>query len=115
MIRYHWSPLHVERLTADDILVYQEKRREAEAALAALESAGGQPIDPADYPLLTAELGVTGSDLQHVAERVIATAAAWTKVAAAIEGARLKAKRDVASATTAAEIDAALAAIVWGA
>ena len=114
MNRYRWSLLEAERLTADDILVYEEKRREAEAALAAFAAAGGQPVDPAAFPLLAVELGVTASDLQTVAETVVATASAWMHVAA-IEGARLRAKRDIASATTAEAIDAVLAAIVWGA
>jgi hypothetical protein len=96
-------------------LVYQEKRREAEAALAAFSEAGGQPVDPAEFPLLAAELGITASDLQGVAQAVMSTALAWTQVAAAIEGTRLKAKRDIDAATSAAQVEAILAAITWGA
>lgn len=96
-------------------LVYLEKRREAEAALAALANAGGQPIDPAQFPLLAAELGITASGLEAVAEAVLAAAKSWTQAAASIEGTRLKAKRDVDAAKGAAEIDAVLATIVWGA
>jgi hypothetical protein len=115
MNRYRWSLMEIERLTADDILVYQEKRREAEAALAAFSEAGGQPVDPAEFPLLAAELGITASDLQGVAQAVMSTALAWTQVAAAIEGTRLKAKRDIDAATSAAQVEAILAAITWGA
>ena len=100
---------------AGQAMVYLEKRREAEAALAALEGAGGQPVDPADYPLLAVELGVDGFDLQDTADLVIATAAAWTQIAAAIEGTRLGAKRAVDDAATPAEVDAILAEIAWGA
>ncbi len=97
------------------MVVYMEKRREAEASLEALATAGGQPVDPAEFPLLAAELGITGSDLTAVAETVLSAARSWVNAAAAIEGARLKAKRNVDDARTAAEIDAVLAAIVWGA
>ncbi len=97
------------------VVVYLEKRREAEAALAALAGAAGNPVDPAEFPLLAAELGVTANDLQAVANAVPAAAKSWTQAAAAIEGARLKAKRDVGTAASEAEVDAALAAIVWGA
>ncbi len=96
-------------------LVYVEKQREAKAALAALADAEGKPVDPAWFPLIAAELGVTGNDLEAVAATVIATAEAWIAVAAAIESTRLRAKRDVDAAQSAAEIDAVIAAIVWGA
>jgi tail assembly chaperone E/41/14-like protein len=115
MNRYRWSLTEVERLTADDIFVYQEKRREAEAALAAFSVPGGQPVDPAQFPLLAAEIGITAVDLQGVAQAVTSTALAWTQVAAVIETARLKAKRDIAEANTTAEINAILSAIAWGA
>ena len=115
MNRYRWSLMEIERLTADDIFVYQEKRREAEAALAAFSVPGGQPVDPAQFPLLAAEIGITAVDLQGVAQAVTSTALAWTQVAAVIETARLKAKRDIAEANTTAEINAILSAIAWGA
>jgi hypothetical protein len=115
MNRYRWSLTEVKRLTADDILVYQEKRREAEAALAAFSVPGGQPVDPAQFPLLAAEIGITAVDLQGVAQAVMSTALAWTQVAAAIESTRLKAKRDIAETNSTAEIDAILSAVAWGA
>jgi len=115
MNRYRWSLTEVERLTADDILVYQEKRREAEAALAAFQNADGQPVDPLEFPLLAAELGITANDLQGVAQAVMSTALAWTQVAAAIERTRLKAKREIGEANSTAEINAILSAIAWGA
>jgi len=115
MNRYRWSLMEIERLTADDIFVYQEKRVEAEAALAALSAPGGQPIDPAQFPLLAAEIGITAVDLQSVAQAVMSTALAWTQVAAAIEGTRLKAKRDIGEANSTAEINAILDGLTWGA
>jgi hypothetical protein len=100
---------------AGQALVYQEKRREAEAALAAFSVPGGQPVDPAQFPLLAAEIGITAVDLQGVAQAVMSTALAWTQVAAAIESTRLKAKRDIAETNSTAEIDAILSAVAWGA
>ena len=97
------------------MVVYQEKRREAEAALAAFADAGGQPVDPAQFPLLAAELGVTAVGLQELAETILARAQDWTAAAAAIEGTRLKAKRDIAAAATGDEIDAIIGAVAWGA
>jgi hypothetical protein len=97
------------------MMVYQEKRREAEAALAALAAAGGQPVDPAQFPLLAAELGVTAIGLQELAQMILAKAQDWTIAAAAIEGTRLKAKRDIAAAASPAEIDAIIGAVAWGA
>jgi hypothetical protein len=96
-------------------MVYQEKRREAEAALAALAAAGGQPVDPAQFPLLAAELGVTGMGLQDLAQIILAKAQDWTAAAAAIEATRIKAKRDIAAAARADEIEAIIGAVAWGA
>jgi hypothetical protein len=70
---------------------------------------------PRSSPLLAAEIGITAVDLQGVAQAVTSTALAWTQVAAVIETARLKAKRDIAEANTTAEINAILSAIAWGA
>ena len=53
-------------------------------------------------------VGVGGNSLQGVAQAVTSTALAWTQVAAVIETARLKAKRDIAEANTTAEINAIL-------
>jgi hypothetical protein len=92
-----------------------DSRREAEAALAAFSVPGGQPVDPAQFPLLAAEIGITAVDLQGVAQAVMSTALAWTQVAAAIESTRLKAKRDIAETNSTAEIDAILSAVAWGA
>jgi hypothetical protein len=83
-------------------VVYQEKRREAEAAIAAFEAAAGEPVDPARFPLLAAQA-------------VLAKAQDWTAAAAAIEGTRLKAKRDIAAAASAEDVDAVVTGLVWGA
>ena len=87
-------------------LVYEAKRNEA-VALAA-----DQSPDPADYPLLAAEIGITASTLTDVGAAVLLTAAQWRNVAAAIERLRLGAKQAVAAATTIAAVHAA-AAVAW--
>ena len=87
-------------------LIYEAKRHEA-VALAA-----DQSPDPADYPLLAAEIGITASTLTDVGAAVLLTAAQWRNVAAAIERLRLGAKQAVAAATTIAAVHAA-AAVAW--
>ena len=93
------------------VVVYQEKRREAELLA---EDADPQP---ADYPLLSAEIGITGPDLASVGVKILATANAWAQIAARIEAARLGAKRaidDVPDSPNArADIDGVLAGIDW--
>jgi hypothetical protein len=96
-------------------VVYQEKRREAEAAIAAFDAAAGEPVDPARFPLLAAELGLSGLGLRELAEAVLAKAQEWTAVAAAIEGTRLGAKRDIAEAASVEEIDLIVNGLAWGA
>jgi hypothetical protein len=96
-------------------VVYQEKRREAEAAIAAFETEPGEPVDPERFPLLAAELGVSGLALNDLALAVLAKAQEWTAVAAAIEGTRLRAKRDIAATVSVEEIDTILDTLSWGA
>jgi hypothetical protein len=72
-------------------------------------------VDPAQFPLLAAELGVTAIGLQELAQMILAKAQDWTIAAAAIEGTRLKVKRDIAAAASPAEIDAIIGAVAWGA
>ena len=93
------------------VLVYQEKRREAERL-----AADADP-DPLGYPLLSAEIGISGGDLAEVAATVLAAARAWAQIAALIEAARLRAKRAIDGIhdgpDAKVEIDAILAGIDW--
>ena len=89
---------------AGQALVYQQKLYEAQT----LEP----PFDPEDYPMLAAELGITGETLEEVAGVVLAIANQWKAMAAAIETARLGAKKAVDDATTLEELDAA-ASVTW--
>lgn len=56
-----------------------------------------------DYPLLSAELGVTGETLQQVAQVVINMHSQWQSIGAAIERARLSAKAAVDAAADEAQ------------
>lgn len=58
--------------------VYQNKAQEADALQAVLD-ASGTP-DPADYPYLEAEVGITGADVSEVAAAVIAKRDLWLKI-----------------------------------
>ena len=84
-------------------LVYSEKRREAETF-----DADPAP-NAASYPLLSAEIGLTGATLADVAAVVLEKSAAWTQAAAAIERIRVGAKKGIAAATDQAGIDAVVA------
>jgi len=96
---------------AGQAMAYQHKLEEARALQAVL-AAQGEP-NPAAYPHLAAEIGVTGADLAGVAEAVLYKAAAWTGASAAIEGLRLGAKAAVNAADSVAAVQAAAAGIPW--
>lgn len=92
---------------AGQAMVYQRKVQEAETL--ALDN---NPYPP-HYPLLAAEVGITGETIQEVAETVLAMRDQWLLVAAAIETARLLAKAAVKQASTAAEIEGVVNSILW--
>lgn len=85
-------------------MVYQAKEAEARAF-----QADATPIS-ANYPHLSAEVGVTAPTLAEVAAVVIGLADQWRQISAAIEGARLTAKAAIASAATVEAVAAAEAA-----
>jgi len=86
-------------------MVYEAKAQEAAAAVSA--RAAGASLEPADYPFLAAEVGITGDVLGDVAVVILARRAEWTRTAAAIEAARLGGK---AAIEAAADPDAVAAA-----
>lgn len=88
-------------------MVYQRKVQEAET----LEF--DQSPDPARYPLLSAEIGLTGDTLQMVGEAVLAQRDAWLAVAAVIENIRLSAKRDIKASETAKDVNRATVGWAW--
>lgn len=91
---------------AGQALTYQNKAEEAAAILS-----GGDP-DPADYPLLAAEVGITAPTLTEVAQIVNLAQQQWKMVGAQIEALRLGAKVAIAAAETIEEAEAA-ANINW--
>lgn len=88
-------------------MVYLAKELEARACVA------DAAPDPARYPLLAAEIGITGADLAGVAAAVVAKADEWKALAAGIEAVRLATKQTINDAQTPAAIDAAVAAANW--
>lgn len=88
---------------AGQAMVYQQKVAEARD-----HQAGGT----GPWPHLTAEVGITAFDEAGVAAVILATEAAWLEISALIEGARLKAKRDIAAAAL-DDIAAIVAAVEW--
>jgi len=96
---------------AGQAMAYQHKLEEARALQAVL-AAQGEP-DPAAYPHLAAEIGLTGTDLAVIAEVILSRAALWTEASAAIEGMRLGAKAAVHAANSPAAVQAAAAGIAW--
>lgn len=85
--------------------IYQNKRSEAEAYIAA-----GRPTDLTPYPMLAAETGITAPTASELADLWIVLNTQWVQLAAALEAVRLSATAEVGAATTRAEIDAALTA-----
>ena len=81
--------------------IYQAKYEEAVAY-----QADPSP-DMAEYPFLSAEIGVTAVDASDIATIWVALRTGWIASAAAIENARLIANAALASATTVAALEAA--------
>ena len=91
---------------AGQALVYERKRAEAE------RMAGDADPQPADYPLLAAEVGITAPTLAEVGAAVRAMASDWIAAAATIEAVRLRAKAAIAAASTPPALRAA-AQVTW--
>ena len=72
---------------AGQAMTYSRKVEQAKTVLAASDP------QPADYPMLAASIGIDGADIVAVANTVVAMDAAWETIGAAIEAARLAAKR----------------------
>jgi hypothetical protein len=101
--------LRLQYITAGQgqAMVYQRKAVEARAILS-----DANP-DPANYPILSASVGIEGKDIAEVAALVRATEDAWAAIAAKIETVRLGGKAAIASAETLADAQAAYDAIDW--
>lgn len=77
-------------------MTYQRKLEEARRLRAAL--AAGEGVDPADYPMLAATVGLDGETLGDVTGLIVAMDAAWARIGAAIEHARMIAKAAIDAA-----------------
>lgn len=99
--------LHYITAGAGQAMTYQQKAAEAAACLADPEP------DPADYPLLAAEIGITAETLAGVATVVHGQHQAWRVIGGLIEGARLNGKKEIDAAPTAEAAQAAFDAVEW--
>ncbi|PWE28905.1 hypothetical protein C4N9_08770 [Pararhodobacter marinus] len=86
-------------------LIYQAKEAEARAYVA------DPSPDLADYPLLSAEIGITAPDAAALASLWISLSADWRATAATLEALRMTTGAAIDTATTKTEIAAALAAL----
>ncbi len=99
---------------AGQAMEYMQTQTEANAA-----SAAADPLDPAQYPMLAAELaanvaaGNTSITLRQIAQAASAQIAAWQSTGVSIKQVRMAAKLQIAAATTGAAIDAIVAGVAW--
>lgn len=84
-------------------------QKEAEARTCVADAAP----DVTQYPLLAAEVGITGATLTEVAVAIIIRADECRADVADIEAVRLSAKQQIDAALSAAEIETILAGINW--
>jgi hypothetical protein len=102
----------VERLKyitpgAGQAMTYQAKAAEAKAFLSA------EDPEATDFPLLSAEVGITADSLAGVAQIVAGAYAQWQIIGAAIEAARLGGKAAIEAADNATAAQAAFDAVTW--
>lgn len=88
-------------------MTYQQKADEA------LRYASAQAPNPADFPLLNAEVGITAPTLAEVAETVRAAFSQWLVIGSQIESVRLRAKASIEAAGTIEAVQEVMDAIVW--
>jgi len=96
---------------AGQAMTYQQKSDEAKRYLAT--TAEGGVITPSDYPLLFAEVGITGATLADVAAVVNAAFLQWQIIGGAIEAVRLGTKAAIEAAETSEDAEAAASAVAW--
>gem|GEM_PF-971451 len=94
-------------LTPGRAMTYLAKEEQARQFLAE------ENPDPAAYPLIAGEVGITADTEQAVAETILAMSQAWHAMGAAIESARLAAKKKVRETATPEAVQAVCDAIVW--
>lgn len=92
---------------AGQAMTYQQKAAEAAACLADPDP------DPAHYPLLAAEIGITSETLAGVATVVHGQHQAWRIIGGLIEAARLNGKKEIDASGSVADAQAAFDAVEW--
>lgn len=88
-------------------LTYAEKERQAR------EFVADQAPTIEKYPLIFGESGITADTPLEVAQSVLARASAWWSYGAAVEKARLKAKRDIEKAIVPEQVAAIVNGVAW--
>lgn len=94
-------------LGSGQAMTYQQKAAEAAACLEDPEPL----VD--DYPLVAAEIGITGQTLSDVAAAIHAAYQAWRYIGAQIEAARLGGKAAVDAAVSAEQAQAVFDSLEW--
>ena len=92
---------------AGQAMTYVQKADEAKRFLAAEDPQAD------DYPLLAAEIGITGPEIGDVAAIVSIAHQNWQQIGAAIEASRLGTKKAIDEADSEATARAAAAAVMW--
>jgi hypothetical protein len=90
---------------AGQAMAYQRKEQEARDLITG--------VNPIPGPHLMAEANVRGVTALDVAEAIVQLADQWAMVSAAIEAERLRAKWNIAGATTVREARLAFDAVAW--
>lgn len=99
---------------AGQAMEYMQSQAETVAATAAPD-----PLNASLYPMMVAELnayvaaGNTTITLRQVVQAAAARVAAWQTAGTTIKQTRLTAKKQIAAATTQAQITAIMAALTW--
>lgn len=91
---------------AGQSMTYTEKAAEARDFKAGLQ-------DPLGFPLLTAEIGITGDTIDEVASVILQRYLNFKQLGAGIERTRLGAKTAIAEAADVAAIEQILSAVEW--
>lgn len=81
--------------------------KEAEARMLALDEAP----DPADYPMLAAEVGITAPTLAEVGQVVLNLAVLWRGIGAGLEQVRLATHTRISAATSVEAVNAVVASL----
>ncbi len=86
-------------------MIYQAKEAEARAWIADLVP------DPAAYPLLVAEIGITAPDAHSLAQLWLNMATLWRQTAAALEAVRLSTAAAIEAAETVEQVELAVSGL----